>query len=180
MKLKSAFVIVGITLLVLSTLASSPFTQNVKAQKCDSSLWDHVYLAQIRLSIPDLCTTVSGTIINRTSQLDGDIHLMIKLDPQSTNILTPANFEQLHGLLVVEPICQSSPINPLSIESCQGFHQNINIPPDGTHVIITGSYVLDIGHGGWAEIHPVTSIVVSSAKFSNNVNKTVTTIEPSQ
>ncbi|MER5175526.1 MAG: hypothetical protein ABJB76_03460 [Candidatus Nitrosocosmicus sp.] len=179
MNLKNAFIIVGITILVLATLAPSPYSQSAKAQQCDNSLWDHVYLAKIRLSIQELCISISGTIMNRTPQLDGDIHLLIKLDPKFTNMLTPANFEHLRGLLVVEPVCQSNPINPLSIESCQGFHHNIDIPADGTHVIITGSYVLENRHGGWAEIHPVTSIVASSsAEFSNNVNESATT-EPS-
>jgi hypothetical protein len=44
------------------------------------------------------------------------------------------------------------------ISACQDFHQNIVIPPIGSHVNITGSYVLDKEHGNWAEIHPVTSI----------------------
>ena len=42
--------------------------------------------------------------------------------------------------------------------ACQDFHQNIEVPPVGTHVELTGSYVLDKEHGNWAEIHPVTSI----------------------
>ena len=50
------------------------------------------------------------------------------------------------------------------IPFCKNFHQNITIPPDGTHVSITGSYVLDEDHERWAEIHPVTSIVPSPAE----------------
>jgi hypothetical protein len=43
------------------------------------------------------------------------------------------------------------------------FHQikrqsNIVIPLLHSHVQITGSYVIDTGTGGWAEIHPVSSI----------------------
>ena len=34
-----------------------------------------------------------------------------------------------------------------------GLPSNIEVPPVGTHVEITGSYALDKEHGGWAEIH---------------------------
>jgi hypothetical protein len=50
-------------------------------------------------------------------------------------------------------VCQ-----PDAISAFQNFHQNINILPIGSHVEVTGSYVLDNQHGGWAEINPVTSI----------------------
>jgi hypothetical protein len=63
-----------------------------------------------------------------------------------------------HGDLVVEPICMNPVIQPDAMAACANFHQNINIPPVGIHVTVTGAYVLDQGHGGWAEIHPVTSI----------------------
>ncbi len=92
-------------------------------------------------------------------------------------MLTPANFAQQHGLMVVEPVCQTTPTFPSAISACSGFQQNIQIPPNGAHVIVTGSYVLDNEHGGWAEIHPVTSIVVSSDEGSGNINDTAT--EPS-
>jgi hypothetical protein len=61
--------------------------------------------------------------------------------------------------IVVEPICQHSITQTDVIPACSNFHQNINIPEVGSHVNVTGSYVLDKEHNGWAEIHPVTSIL---------------------
>jgi len=140
------------------------------AQQCDQSLWRHIFQPK-RLTVIDNCKTVSGTIISHrlqsshaTSEGDGDIHIRIKLDPQFASILKPANYAEQNGYLVVEPICQAPPTAPVAIPYCKDFHQNINIPPDGTHVTLTGSYVLDEDHHRWAEIHPVTSIVQSPAK----------------
>ena len=55
-------------------------------------------------------------------------------------------------------ICQNQVTQQAAIASCTNFHQNINLPPVGSHVTVTGSYVHDLKHGGWDEIHPVTSI----------------------
>jgi len=46
-----------------------------------------------------------------------------------------------------------------AIAAYANFHQNIKLPTVGTHLTVTGSYVLDQGHCGWAEIHSVTSII---------------------
>jgi hypothetical protein len=62
------------------------------------------------------------------------------------------------GDLVLEPICQNLVTQTDAIEACQNFQQSLNIPPVGTHVTVTGSFVHDLDHGGWSEIHPVTSI----------------------
>jgi hypothetical protein len=76
-----------------------------------------------------------------------------------SNLINNANIKNQFGDLVVEPIC----VNPVTqldaISACRNFHQSINIQPIGSHVNITGSYVLDKEHGNWAEIHPVTSIM---------------------
>jgi hypothetical protein len=133
------------------------------AQKCDQSLWRHIFQPK-RLTVIDICKTVMGTIVSIDPREDGDIYIEVKLDPQFTNILTPASYTQQNGYLVVESICQTTPKTPAAVPYCQNFHQNINIPPIGTHVTITGSYVLDEEHQRWAEIHPVTSIVPSPAE----------------
>src|ERR1035438_291489 len=44
--------------------------------------------------------------------------------------------------------------------ACQAFKNTVKLPPVGSHVAITGSWVKDMDHNGWLEIHPVTSIVV--------------------
>jgi hypothetical protein len=163
----------GMTLLISLGLISAHFNYRhyAIAQQCDRSLWRHIFQPK-RLTVIDICKTVSGTIVDQrlqktqeTGEGDGDIHMRVKLDPQFMNLITPGNYEEEgQGYLVVEPICQTTPTKPAVVPYCKNFHQNINLPPDGTHVAITGSYVLDEEHHRWAEIHPVTSIVPSPAE----------------
>ena len=61
--------------------------------------------------------------------------------------------------MVLESICINRVTQPDTISACKNFHENIIIRSVGSHVQVTGSYVLDKEHGGWAEIHPVTSMV---------------------
>jgi hypothetical protein len=126
--------------------------------KCDESLWNHVYQSS-RLQILNRCITVSGVVESIRSETDGDSHIRVKLDSQFTYLINAANIKDQFGDLVVEPICQHSVIQPNAFFACIDFHQNINIPPIGTHVKVAGSYVLDTWHDKWAEIHPVTSIL---------------------
>jgi hypothetical protein len=64
----------------------------------------------------------------------------------------------MDGNVNVEPICFQQKIkDPEAKQACGDFFQNINIPPKGTHVRVTGAFVIDRGAGGWTEIHPVTS-----------------------
>lgn len=126
--------------------------------KCDQSLWNYVYNPQ-RLQIVDPCKTVSGITESKRVEADGDYHIRLKLDPQFANLVNAANVKSQFGDLVLEPICMNIITQLDVISSCQNFHQNIYIPPVGTHVQVTGSYVLDKEHGKWAEIHPVTSII---------------------
>ncbi len=121
------------------------------------SLWQHVYNPE-RLQIIEPCKTVSGTIQDIRIEADGDYHILVNLDPQFAYMINSANVMGEHGDLVVEPIC----INPITqqdaIAACDNFSQNITIPDIGSHVNITGSYVHDLDHNSWSEIHPVTSI----------------------
>ncbi len=126
--------------------------------QCDQSLWDHVYNPS-RLQVVDYCRSVSGTIESIRTERDGDFHIRVKLDSQFSDLINSANIKGQFGNLVVEPICVNPVTQPSAISACQDFHQNIEVPPVGTHVEITGSYVLDNEHGGWAEMHPVTSIM---------------------
>ena len=129
----------------------------VNTVQCDPILWEHVYHPQ-RLNIIEVCTQVSGTIENIREELDGDYHIRLALDPEYQDMVNQANVDQQHGDLVLELICQNPVEQQDAIQSCQDFRYIINVPPVGTHVLVTGSYVLDLEHGSWAEIHPVTAI----------------------
>jgi hypothetical protein len=135
----------------------SSYSTSSLAGQCDQTLWNHVY-SPARLQIVDQCKTVSGTIESVSVEQDGDFHIRLRVDPQFASMIKSANVNGQFGDLVLEPICENPVTQPDAIAACANFHQNINIPQVGTHVTVTGSYVHDLGHGGWAEIHPVTSI----------------------
>lgn len=73
-------------------------------------------------------------------------------------IMAATNQENQFGDLVLEPICIGKVTQGTAISACQNFHQGIDIPPVGSHIQVTGSYVLDKEHSEWAEIHPITTI----------------------
>ena len=141
------------TLLSTARLSTS---MTHSSANCDQSLWDHIYHPS-RLQVNDPCITVTGTIQSIRTERDGDLHIRLKLDPEFTNLLNDANVAGQFGNLVVEPICQGPVTQPDAVAACENFHQDISVPHVGTHVTVTGSYVLDSQHG-WMEIHPVTSI----------------------
>jgi hypothetical protein len=143
-----------------SMIFSSNTTQSILSEqgKCDKSLWNHVYNPQ-RLQVVSPCKSVLGVIESKRVEKDGDYHIRVKLDPQFSNLINSANIKNQFADLVVEPICVNKVTQADAISACQNFHQNIVIPPIGSHVNITGSYVLDKEHGNWAEIHPVTSMI---------------------
>lgn len=140
-----------------STQKTSPTSTQTPA--CDNSLWSHVYHPQ-RLKILDQCKTVSGVIKSIKKEADGDFHIQLKLDSQYSSLINTANKKYQGGNLVLEPVCQNQVKQTDAISACTNFHNLLSIPAKGTHVIVTGSYVLDLEHYSWAEIHPISSIKV--------------------
>jgi len=155
------------------TLGKPPVTTaqappKVTAGHCNPALQRHVY-RPARLKMLAACKTVTGVIdLIRPPEPDGDDHVNIRLDtgqqglvhrpgvkPGSPEDYTNTAFQ--HGDLVIEAVCQHRVIQPDATSACAGFHGTVKIPLVGTHVEVTGVYVLDQGHG-WTELHPVSSI----------------------
>lgn len=120
-----------------------------------------------RLTVVKPCMTVSGTVESVRSEQDGDTHFDLALDRQFSDLLKAANFADQHGWLVAEvvpadePGCTpGQPPRPASgtydYGICTGADETT--PTPGAHVYVTGPYVLDEDHGGWAEIHPVWAV----------------------
>jgi hypothetical protein len=135
--------------------------QNLGAQTepaCDESLWQHVYNPQ-RLQVVKRCITVTGKIVKRKAEPDGDVHIQLKLDSQFQNLLNERNRRGQNGNLVLEPVCVGPVTQADAKAACRNFTNKVHIPAVRTRVSVTGSYVLDTApKHGWMEIHPVTSI----------------------
>lgn len=142
--------------------------QPTTSAQCDDSLWTHVYNPQ-RLIVKQQCITVTGTIVDATNgrqrdgvrhEADGDTHGWLDVDPQFKSLLNAGNLSDEGGNLVFEIVCKFHVRQADAIAVCSGYGATVQIPPVGSHVRITGTYVQDTNHSQWMEIHPVTSIEV--------------------
>lgn len=140
-------------ILVLNTL-----TYGQKQYPCDSTLWQYIYHSE-RLIVKEECKTVTGYIVSKKKEPDGDVHIKLRLDPGQNNLLNDRNIMKEDSCLVIEPICAGMVTQPDAIGGCKGYINQLIIPTKGEHVRVTGSYVLDTKHG-WFEIHPITKIEI--------------------
>jgi uncharacterized protein YraI len=138
------------------------------AAQCDESLWDHVYNPQ-RLIVKQQCISVTGTIVDATigkkpdgvrHEADGDTHGWLNVDPPFKNLLNAGNMSDESGNLVFEIVCKFHVTQADAVAACQTYQSPVQLPPVGSHVRITGTYVQDTNHAKWMEIHPVTSVTV--------------------
>lgn len=129
-----------------------------KTISCDDALWNNVY-HKYRLRVIEECKQVSGIVRSVRHEKDGDLHIAIYPDKGQEYLLNEKNVLRQHGCLVVEPICVNAVTQADAVATCSGFVNNVLIPSVGSHIRVTGSYVLD-GQHGWMEIHPVTKIEV--------------------
>lgn len=125
------------------------------------SISSHVY-NPYRLQQVKPCITVSGIVDNVITEKDGDYHVRLALDPQYSNLINNANRDYQYGDLVVEIICATTINQQDAVLACQDYTNNITIPNINDNITVTGPYVLDNDHGGWAEIHPVYSLTITS------------------
>ncbi len=138
---------------------------------CGDSLWQHVYNPS-RLLVKQDCLTVTGTMVDATANQshrqadgvrhegDGDTHGWLRLDPEFATLINAGNQSDEGGNLVFEIVCHYTVKQADAKPSCTGFQDHTTIPPVGTHVAVTGTFVQEKNHGKWNEIHPVSSIKV--------------------
>jgi hypothetical protein len=138
---------------------------------CGDELWQHVYHPS-RLLVKQDCVTVTGVVVDATANQshhqadgvrhegDGDTHGWLKVDPQFANLINAGNTSEEAGNLVFEIVCHYKVKQADAKPSCSGFQDHTVIPPVGSHVAITGTFVQEKNHAKWNEIHPVSSIKV--------------------
>jgi hypothetical protein len=82
------------------------------------------------------------------------------VDPPFKNLLNAGNMSDESGNLVFEIVCKFHVTQADAVAACQTYQSPVQLPPVGSHVRITGTYVQDTNHAKWMEIHPVTSVTV--------------------
>jgi hypothetical protein len=115
------------------------------------------YLKPSRLQVLDRCKTVTGVIVEKNADPDGDEHMLLKLDAGQESLLEKKNYSKKGGNLVIEAICINDITRKAAKGICKGYINHVHLPKVGDHVRVTGSYVLD-SHNGWTEIHPITQV----------------------
>ena len=161
-------------------VTTSPTTKPVAKPKASSGCRSGNPLANVyhpdRLQLIAACKTVTGIIRSITHEVDGDYHFDLQLDPAYAKLINSGNVRNQHGWLVAEivpadePGCTPGrPPKPVSGTYNYGYctGADITTPPIGTHVSVTGPYVLDQAHN-WMEIHPVWRIVRLSGTSSSS------------
>jgi len=138
---------------------------------CGDGLWQHVYHPS-RLLVKQDCVTVTGVIVDATAgqanhqadgmrhEPDGDTHGWLQVDPQFAAMINAGNTSDEGGNLVFEIVCHYTVTQPDAQSACSGFADHTTIPPVGSHVAITGTFVQEKNHKQWNEIHPVSRIQV--------------------
>lgn len=135
-------------------------TSTSAGEPCDQGLWKFVYNPD-RLKVIDKCKTVTGVIVERSADEDGDEHMLLKLDPGQENLLMARNTEKKGGNLVIEAVCINNVTRKKVGSTCVGYVNHVQLPNVNDHVRVTGSLVVDSNNGNeWTEIHPITKVEV--------------------
>lgn len=130
--------------------------------------WSHVYNPS-RLTVEEPCVAVTGIIVDATNhknkdgvrhEKDGDSHGWLRLDQGQEKYLNAGNKTHEGGNLVFEVQCLYPVTQADAKAACAGWKNPIKIPAVGTHIRITGSWIMDDNHAQWFEVHPVESIII--------------------
>jgi hypothetical protein len=131
-----------------------PTTQPTGCQPTDQ---DRYVYNPSRLAVQAACIRVTGTVEAVRHEADGDLHVLLAVDPAYTRLLKPANQGEELGDLVVEPVCVRSVSQTDAIAVCRSDPDPFagRFPVVGEAIWMEGRYVFDLEHGGWAELHPL-------------------------
>lgn len=145
------------------TISSSP-TASPTGSCASTDQLQYIYNPN-RLAVQADCIRVTGEVLAKVQEADGDFHIRILVDPQFQSLLTSANQQQCAnndqgvrtcGLLVVEPVCVNPVTQADAVATCASDPDPlVSLPNVGQHVWLEGRYVFDNDHGGWAELHPL-------------------------
>jgi hypothetical protein len=106
-----------------------------------------------RLVILDSSKTLSGRVEKVESDMDGDIHIQLRI--HDSVLLSKNNHKDENGCIVGEIVCSVPSIFPI----CWFYKNKITIPKKGDSIKIEGPYVFDKTHE-ITEIHPIMNLKI--------------------
>jgi hypothetical protein len=106
-----------------------------------------------RLILLDSSKTLSGKVEKIESDIDGDIHIRLKIGDSS--LLVKNNYKDENGCMVGEIVCAVPSVFPI----CWFYKNEITLPKEGDSIEIEGPYVFDKGHN-ITEIHPIMNLKI--------------------
>jgi len=106
-----------------------------------------------RLILLDSAKTLSGRVEKIESDIDGDIHIRLKIGDSS--LLVKNNYKDENGCMVGEIVCAVPSVFPI----CWFYKNEITLPKEGDSIEIEGPYVFDKGHN-ITEIHPIMNLKI--------------------
>ena len=132
-------------------------TARPTATTCRPTDQDRYVYNPSRLEVQAACIRITGVVEAVRHEADGDLHILVALDPAYRRLLTAANQGEELGDLVVEPVCVRSVSQTDAKATCAADPDPYagQLPTVGAAVWIEGRYVLDLDHGSWAELHPL-------------------------
>ncbi len=77
--------------------------------------------------------TVCGIVNDLRDESDGDYHVILLLDNAYANLVNSANDQYQHGDLIVEMICVRPVTQQEAVSACQGYTNQIPVPPLDYH-----------------------------------------------
>lgn len=126
------------------------------------------------------CITVTGTVVGATQphySPDGDMVFALKLDPQYSQYVNAKNNDpKYQGGIWCEAVCQAKNVSPHPWHkgdcATGGPYPKFPLPKKGDRLKVTGIHAIDMGEGGHAEIHPVSSLEILTGNNSSAKTKT--------
>jgi hypothetical protein len=106
-----------------------------------------------RLVVLESSKTLQGRVEKVESDIDGDIHIRLKIGDGS--LLVKNNYKDENGCMVGEIVCAVPSVFPI----CWFYKNKITIPKEGDSIEIEGPYVFDKTHG-ITEIHPIMNLKI--------------------
>ncbi len=157
-----AFVGFSIILILLLVTFFPGIQKPSFVNECEPNDQDRYVYRPSRLQVLSECIRVTGTV--KAVYLpgagdDGDVGIQLAVDSPFERPLNDANRKYQNGYLHVESVCYSQPAwwNISTIISCAVDPDPYRgpFPSVGQRVWMEGKWVLDVGHEGWAELHPL-------------------------